>query len=280
MEKLMIVEDSEEIRGQLRWGLAKEYEVLIAGDREEALALFKKHAPKVVTLDLGLPPDADGSEEGFRCLEEILRLAPATKVIMITGNEERENALRAVQSGAYDYYGKPIEIGRTEDNPQKGFSPLRHRGGKLAPADPHLREQNFGLGGIIGQSPRMQEVFSSIRKVAASDVAGPGHRRKRHRQGTGRQGNPRPESEKRRTIHRHQLRGHSRKPPGVGTVRCRKGRLHRCACPRPGEGRIRPQGDTVPRRNRRASPQSPGEAPPFPSGKGDPAGRRKRGYRR
>ena len=87
MEKLMIVEDSEDIRSQLRWGLGKEYEVLAAGDREEAIALFRKHSPKVVTLDLGLPPDDNGSEEGFRCLEEMLRLGPSTKIIMITGNE-------------------------------------------------------------------------------------------------------------------------------------------------------------------------------------------------
>jgi len=103
MEKIMIVEDNEDIRCQLRWGLAKEYEVLATGTREDALSLFRKHLPKVVTLDLGLPPDADGSAEGFRCLEEILNTNPATKVIVVTGSDERENALRAVQSGAYDY---------------------------------------------------------------------------------------------------------------------------------------------------------------------------------
>jgi two-component system NtrC family response regulator len=169
MEKLMIVEDSEDIRGQLRWGLGKEYEVLVAGDREDALALFKKHSPKVVTLDLGLPPDADGSEEGFRCLEEILRLAPSTKVIMITGNEERESALRAVQSGAYDFYGKPVEIGELKIILRRAYhlSAIEEENSRLQSA---LGEQNFGLGGIIGHSPRMQEVFSSIRKVAASDV--------------------------------------------------------------------------------------------------------------
>lgn len=169
MEKLMIVEDSEEIRGQLRWGLGKEYEVLAAGDREEALALFKKHSPKVVTLDLGLPPDEDGSEEGFRCLEEILRLGPSTKVIMITGNEERENALRAVQSGAYDFYGKPVEIGELKTILRRAYhlSAIEVENACLQAA---LREQNFGLGGIIGHSSHMQEVFSSIRKVAASDV--------------------------------------------------------------------------------------------------------------
>jgi two-component system NtrC family response regulator len=169
MEKLMIVEDSEEIRSQLRWGLGKEYEVLAAGNRQEALALFKRHQPKVVTLDLGLPPDANGSTEGFRCLEEILGLSRSTKVIMITGNEERENALRAVQSGAYDFYGKPVEISELKTIIRRAYhlSAIEAENLRL---QSELGKQNQGLGGIIGHSPRMQEVFASIRKVAASDV--------------------------------------------------------------------------------------------------------------
>ena len=111
MEKLLIIDDSEEIRKQLKWGLGKDYEVHLAGDGEEGLAMFRKFRPKVVTLDLGLPPDPEGAEEGIRCLGEILREDVTTKVVMITGNEERENALKAVQMGAYDFYSKPIDLG-------------------------------------------------------------------------------------------------------------------------------------------------------------------------
>ncbi len=170
MEKLIIVEDNQEIRSQLHWGLAKEYEVFIAGERLEALSLVKKHAPKVITLDLGLPPDERGCEEGFRCLEEILRLAPATKVIMITGNDERENALRSVQSGAYDYYSKPIDLTELKVIIKRAFhlAAIENENSRLQSS---VFQQVFRPGGIIGTSPRMLEVFSSIRKVASSEVA-------------------------------------------------------------------------------------------------------------
>ncbi|BCS54947.1 PEP-CTERM-box response regulator transcription factor [Geobacter sp. SVR] len=170
MEKLLIVEDNEDIRRQLRWGLDKEYETFDAGDRTEALALFRRHSPRVVTLDLGLPPDESGIEEGFRCLEQILHLAPATKVIMITGNDDRENALRAVQSGAYDYYCKPVDIAELKVILKRAFhlAAIEKENSRLHHS---LDHQGFSPAGIIGQSPRMLEVFSSIRKVASSDVA-------------------------------------------------------------------------------------------------------------
>ncbi|NTU41846.1 MAG: response regulator, partial [Nitrospirales bacterium] len=109
-ERLLIVDDSDEIRMQLKWGLDKEYSLLMAANPSEALSLFRRHRPSVVTLDLGLPPHEEGTEEGFRCLGEILKENLFTKVIVITGNEDRENALKAIQSGAYDYYKKPIDL--------------------------------------------------------------------------------------------------------------------------------------------------------------------------
>src|SRR5664279_341844 len=99
MDKLLIVDDNEDVRRQLKWGLGKDYEVLLTNDGDEALSAFRKHMPKVVTLDLGLPPDPDGTEEGFKCLEEILKIASGTKVIVITGNDEKNNALMAVKMG-------------------------------------------------------------------------------------------------------------------------------------------------------------------------------------
>ena len=170
MEKLVIIEDNQDIRNQLRWGLAKEYEVFVAGDRLEALTLIKKHVPKVITLDLGLPPDETGCEEGFRCLEEILHRAPATKVIMITGNEDRENALRAVQSGAYDYYSKPFELADLKVILARAFhlATIEKENMRLQIC---FDQHKLTPGGIIGQSPQMLGVFSFIRKVASSDVA-------------------------------------------------------------------------------------------------------------
>lgn len=170
MEKLVIVEDNQEIRSQLNWGLANEYEVFVAGDRLEALSLIKKHAPKVITLDLGLPPDETGCEEGFRCLEEILHRSPAAKVIMITGNDERENALRAVQNGAYDYYIKPFDLAELKVILKRAFQ-LADIENENARLQNDIYHQGLNPGGIIGTSPHMLEVFSSIRKVASSDVA-------------------------------------------------------------------------------------------------------------
>lgn len=105
--KLLIVEDDEGIQRQLRWSF-EDYEVLIAGDRASAIEILRAEEPKVVTLDLGLPPDPDGATEGLATLEEILSLSPDTKVIMVSGNEERQNAMQAVALGAYDFYQKPF----------------------------------------------------------------------------------------------------------------------------------------------------------------------------
>lgn len=170
MEKLIIIEDNLEIRNQLRWGLAKDYEIFVAGDRLEALPLIKKHSPKVITLDLGLPPDENGCEEGFRCLEDIIRRVPSAKVIMVTGNEDRENALRAVQCGAYDYYCKPFDLAELKVILKRAFhlATIERENTRL---QNDIEQKCISPGGIIGTSPRMLEVFSSIRKVATSDVA-------------------------------------------------------------------------------------------------------------
>ena len=169
MEKLMIVDDNEEIRGQMRWGLSKNFEVLAAGDRSETLALFNRHHPKVVTLDLGLPPHENDAEEGFRCLEEILHIDPTTKIIVLTGNEDRENALKAIKFGAYDYIRKPVVIGELEVILKRAFylSAIERENSRLLT---NLNMEKLNLSGIVGQSQKMQEVFATIRKVATSDV--------------------------------------------------------------------------------------------------------------
>jgi Response regulator containing CheY-like receiver, AAA-type ATPase, and DNA-binding domains len=170
MEKLLIIEDNEYIREQMRLGFSKDYQVIEAADRQKALALFRAHAPKVIALDLGLPPDENGFQEGFNCLEEILRIDPATRIIMITGNADRQIALRSVQSGAFDYYCKPVNIAELKVIVSRAFylAAIERENNRFTS---DATNNHAGPGGIIGQSTRMQEVFSSINKVSQSDVA-------------------------------------------------------------------------------------------------------------
>lgn len=170
MEKLLIVDDNEDIRKQLKWGLGKDYELLMAGDAREALGSFKKHLPKVVTLDLGLPPQEDGTEEGFKCLEEMHRVAPGTKIIVITGNDDKKNALRAVQCGAYDYFQKPIDIQALKVIIHRAFH-LRQIEQENQRLQQALDDKQPSMEGLVGQCPQMMQVFSTIRKVASSDAA-------------------------------------------------------------------------------------------------------------
>ena len=103
----MVIEDDPGLQRQLRWSFDA-YEVLVASDRESALALVRRHEPAVVTMDLGLPPDPDGASEGLATLEQILELVPDTKVIVLTGNQDHGNALKAIAAGAYDFHQKPL----------------------------------------------------------------------------------------------------------------------------------------------------------------------------
>ena len=105
---LLIVEDDVGLQKQLKWAF-EGFDVVIAGDREEAITALRRYEPKIVTLDLGLPPDPTNASEGLKTLQEILSLAPDTKVIVVTGNDDRDNAVQAVALGAYDFYQKPIE---------------------------------------------------------------------------------------------------------------------------------------------------------------------------
>ncbi len=170
VEKLLITDDSDEIRTQLKWGLGKEYSVLLAKDGKESVALFKENAPRVATLDLGLPPHENGTEEGFRCLQEMLRQNPAAKIIVITGNDQRENALKAIQMGAYDFYQKPINLEELRVIIRRAFhlSAIEEENRSLHTV---LERQTSQVGGMIGQCPEMQEVFSTMRKVASSDAS-------------------------------------------------------------------------------------------------------------
>ncbi len=165
--KLLIVDDDEEIRTQLRWAVATEYEVIQAGDRSEAVRLFREHRPAVVLLDLGLPPHTGTPEEGLAGLSQILDVEPSTKVVIASGQNEREIALRAVGSGAYDFLAKPVDI--------EELKLLLKRCFYVAQLEDDYRAmqktvRSDGFEGMLGGSLSMQTVFGAIRKVAASEA--------------------------------------------------------------------------------------------------------------
>ena len=108
LKSLLIVEDDPGLQSQLRWAF-EGYNILVAGDRATAIAELENYKPPVVILDLGLPPDSTNASEGFKTLEQILKIAPHTKIVVVTGNDEFDNAVKAIAMGAYDFYQKPIE---------------------------------------------------------------------------------------------------------------------------------------------------------------------------
>jgi len=164
--KLLIVEDDPGLQSQIRWCF-EGYAVLLAEDRLSALEQVRKHRPSVVTLDLGLPPEADNSTEGFATLEQILEIAPETKVIVVTGQNENDNAVKAVGMGAYDFYAKPFQ--------PEIISLIVNRAFRLL----ELEEQNDRLqassvkepfDGVVACSAQMQEVCKAVEKIAPSDA--------------------------------------------------------------------------------------------------------------
>jgi two-component system NtrC family response regulator len=165
--KLLIVDDDEGILKQLKWALQKDYKLFLASDRKKALEFFQREQPPVVALDLGLPPLATGTEEGFRLLQEMLQQDPLTKVIIITGNSEREKALLALQQGAHDYYTKPIVIEEIQVMVRRAYN--LHQLEK----ESILLQQDIEMGefkGILGTNRRMKEVLALIKKVAIAEV--------------------------------------------------------------------------------------------------------------
>ena len=165
--KLLVVDDDEDLRTQMRWALADEFDVVLAGERGEALETLRTEHPAVVTLDLGLPPHPAGVEEGFAALEEIQALEPAAKVIVITGREERKHALHAVEVGAYDFFVKPIDVDELKVVLRRA---LRLHALEAENRELRHRTPAGGFEGMLGTSPRMQDVFAAVRKVATVDA--------------------------------------------------------------------------------------------------------------
>jgi two-component system NtrC family response regulator len=164
--KLLVVEDDPGLQDQLRWCFDR-YEVIVAGDRANAMEQLRRHQPPVVTLDLGLPPDANGITEGLATLEEIVTQNPDTKVIVVTGQNDRENAVRAVGLGAYDFYHKPIDADILGLIVNRAYR-LR----ELEMENRSLMQQNTDhpVEGVVACSPEMVKVCRTVEKVAPSDA--------------------------------------------------------------------------------------------------------------
>src|SRR3569623_2022849 len=154
--KLLIVEDDEGLQAQLKWAY-DDFEVTIVGDRAAAIAALRAEEPPVVTLDLGLPPDPDGTSEGFAVLEQIMAIKPDTKVIVATGHGARESALTAIERGAYDFYQKPVDIEQLGLIVRRALALNQIEAENRAKAD-KAGEGNRVLGGLITAAPEMVRV--------------------------------------------------------------------------------------------------------------------------
>jgi two-component system NtrC family response regulator len=166
-KNLLIIEDDPGLQKQLRWSFDA-YNVLVAKDRESALAQVRQYEPAVVTMDLGLPPDPDGASEGLATLQQILMLAPDTKLIVLTGNQDHANAVKAIGMGAYDFHQKPFDPEMLGLVIERSF--YLHA----------LQQENRGLlknqadspmSGIISRDPGMIKLCRNVEKVAPSDAA-------------------------------------------------------------------------------------------------------------
>ena len=164
-QSLLIVEDDAGLQKQMRWSFDA-YNTLVAEGREVALAQLRRHEPAVVTLDLGLPPDPDGASEGLATLEQILSLAPDTKVIVVTGNQDRTNAVKAVGLGAYDFHQKPFDPDVLGLVVERAF-----RLHALQQENRRLRQSHDSpMYGIVTRDPGMLKMCRSIERVAPSDA--------------------------------------------------------------------------------------------------------------
>lgn len=163
---LLIVEDDLALQKQLKWSLDR-FESVTADDVASAVLQFRRHSPAVVTMDLGLPPDRDSVSEGFKCLEKLLELDPGVKVIVLTGQNDQSNALRAIRMGAYDFLAKPVDpdvLSLTVERAYRLYE-LQQENRRL-----QMQQGSDVLAGLLTRDPGMQRVCRMIEKVAPSDA--------------------------------------------------------------------------------------------------------------
>ena len=167
LQPLLVVEDDLALQKQIKWSLDG-YESVLANDRESAMAQLRRHGSPVVTMDLGLPPDADSVSEGFKLLEQILAAAPDTKVIVLTGQNGQANALKAVAMGAYDFLAKPFEPEVLNLCGERAF-----RMHELQAENKRLQalQASDAIAGLITRDPQMLRVCRTIEKVANTNAS-------------------------------------------------------------------------------------------------------------
>lgn len=167
LQPLLVVEDDLALQKQIKWSLDR-FESVTAHDRESAMTQLRRHAPAVVTMDLGLPPDADAVSEGFKLLEQILSADPDTKVIVLTGQNDQSNALKAVAMGAYDFLAKPFEPEVLNLTVERAFR-LHH----LQTENKRLRAMQMPdtLAGLLTRDPQMLRICRTIEKVANTNAS-------------------------------------------------------------------------------------------------------------
>jgi two-component system NtrC family response regulator len=165
--KLLIVDDDEEIRTQMKWALAQDYDVAQAEDRASALEMYRTAQPAVVLLDLGLPPHPNNPEEGLAVLSDLLALDRLVKVVIISGQGEKENALRAIGNGAYDFLSKPVEMEEVKFLLKRCFH-VAQLEKEYAAMQQLMGGDSFE--GMLGTSAQMRPIFETIRKVATTDA--------------------------------------------------------------------------------------------------------------
>lgn len=165
--KLLIIEDDPGLQSQLRWCF-NDMEVFQADDSESAMTIFRKESPQVITLDLGLPPDPGGFTVGFKILNDILEIDPCTKIIVVTGQENREHALNAINSGAYDFFNKPIDAKSLTLVVERAFHLYQ-----IEQENKALLEKTMvsPLDGIIASSASMLKISQVVEKIAPSDLS-------------------------------------------------------------------------------------------------------------
>lgn len=162
---LLIIEDDTGLQSQLRWHF-DQYETVVANNRQDAIAALRLHEAPVIIQDLGLPPDEDGVDEGFKCIQDILRIAPNCKIIVMTGKTDRDNALRAVAMGAYDFYQKPVDPNTLDLIVQRAFHifELEDYNRRLSVS------QQAPLEGLITNDPQMLKICRQLEKISPTTV--------------------------------------------------------------------------------------------------------------